>query len=63
VDLGAEHFGIAQAMLGGECEQLVIGHAAPQEIREARGELEIVQAGFGLDAEQELGRDQDGFDG
>ena len=63
MDLRVEHFGIAQAMLAGELEELVIGQAAPQEIGEARGELEIVEMAGGLDAEEETGRNQDGFEG
>ena len=52
----------------GDVDQLVVGDAAPQEEREARGELEIVdgrggRAGAGgvlLGAEDELGAGQDG---
>ncbi len=47
VDLRVENFGIAEAVLRGELEELVVGQAAPQEIREARGELEIVEASAG----------------
>ena len=63
VDLRVENFGIAEAVLLRELEELVIGQAAPQEIGEARGELEIVEMAGGFDAEEEARRDQNGFDG
>ena len=43
-------------------EELFVGHAAPQEIGEARGEFEVVEAAGGLDAEEEARRDEDGFE-
>ena len=66
VDLRAKDFGIAQAVFERELEKLVIGHAAPQKIAEARGELEIIQAVIAvagrLDAEKEMRRNQDSFE-
>ncbi len=63
VDLRAEHFGIAETVLPGELEKIIVGQAAPQEIGEARGELEIVEMAGWLDAEEEARGNQDGFDG
>ena len=65
--LRAEHRGLAQlASLGGR-QQLIVGNAAPQKERQPRRELEVADAirrsGRGvrriaLDAEQELGADE-----
>jgi hypothetical protein len=63
MDLATQDFGIAEAMGERELEQLIVGHAAPEEIREARGELEIVEVAGGLDAKEETRRDEDGFEG
>ena len=61
-----------QLALRGEVEQLVVGHAAPEEVREPRGQLEVVDrqpAGavrprsVELDPEEELRRDQHRLDG
>ena len=41
--LGAQDGGLGQLAALGRVEQLVVGDAAPQEEREARGELEISQ--------------------
>ena len=59
---------LTQRALPGVREQLVVGHAAPQEVRQPRGQLVIVQRadcprdcwrlGIELDAKQEMGRDQ-----
>ena len=63
MDLGAQNFGGAQAMIARELEQLVVGQAAPEEIGKARGELEVVKVASWLNAEQEAGRNEDGFEG
>jgi hypothetical protein len=62
VNLSAKDLGIAKAVLRGELEQLFVRHAAPQEIRKARGELEIGEGSGRLDAEQEARRNENGFD-
>ena len=59
----------AELAVVGEAEEFVVGHCAPEEVREAGGEfvilkwadLRVVGALFG--AEEELGRDEDGFEG
>ena len=65
--LRLEHAAVAQRSLGGAVEQLVVRDAAPQEERQAGGELDVVdavrRAGRGarriqLDAEQEVGAHQ-----
>src|SRR5262245_57407611 len=44
VDLLSQHTGVAEALRFGKLEQLLIRHAAPEEERHARRELEIAQA-------------------
>jgi hypothetical protein len=61
----------AQTTLRGKLRQLVVGHGAPQEIRQPRGQLELVQQPYlgavgpvvQFGAEQELGRAQHGLHG
>ena len=53
-----------QRPLAGLAEQLVVGHAAPEEVREPAGQLELGQRAvlarlLGLDQEQELRRGED----
>ena len=63
-DLGLEHVGLTQLALAGVVEQLVVGHAAPEEVRQPRGQLPVVdgvrRASLGrlvdLDAEEEVRR-------
>ena len=63
-DLAADLGGVAQVARLGPGQQLVIGHAGPEEIRQARGQLEPTEpaggarAGVNLGAEEEVGRDQ-----
>ena len=70
--LGPQHVGVAQAARRRHVDQLVVGQAAPQEERQARGQLEAADGirGAGvhprriaLDAEQELGARQQGPQG
>ena len=66
-DLPVETFGSRSCAVAGQVEQLVVGHAAPEEIGEARGEFPIVELALGpgivglrieLDAEQEARGDE-----
>ncbi len=66
-DLALEHGRVFQPSVGRGVQQFVIGHAAPQEKREARrqvhvADLIVVRGRFcrlRLDAEQELGADEE----
>ena len=56
-------------LLSGQPEQLVVGHAAPEEVRQSRRELVVAQlVGIArrrrilFDSEQEIGRDEHRFD-
>ena len=70
-DLALEHRWIRQPSSLRHLEQLGVGNGAPQEERQARGELDVADAirlaaldpGILLDAEQELRRDEHRFDG
>ncbi len=62
-DLSLEHLGLAQLAALRQVEQLVVRDAAPEEERQARGELDVRDAvgrvrrdagRVGLDAEEEL---------
>ncbi len=71
----AHDFGLeiaAEPFFGGEGEQPIVGHGAPEEIGEARGEGEfvdgmdggrIVWVGLEFAAKEEAGRNQDGGEG
>ena len=67
-DLGVEFRGIPQIAARGGVEQRVVGQAAPEKKRKARGQFEIADAvggagrnarGVGLDAEEELRAHED----
>jgi hypothetical protein len=71
-DLLLQHGGLFQLAASGEIQQLVVGNAAPQKERQARGELEIIDfvrdAGLSFrriafHAEQKLRADQDSSQG
>ena len=70
--LRLEHRRIAEGAVDGAVEQLVVRDAAPQEERQARGQLQVAdavgRAGRGvrriaLDAEEELGADEQPLEG
>src|SRR5271169_198068 len=48
-------------MFGSELEELLVGHAAPQEIGKTRGKLEVVEI-VGFDTEEEARRNENGFE-
>ena len=67
-DLRGKHGGLMQLRFFGETEEFLVGDAAPEEERQARGEVQVGQMirralrrdGRGpLDAEEEFGRDED----
>ena len=68
IDLRGEDGGVLEFALGGEVEELVVGHGGPEEVREAGGHFVVADgadAGFGiivLHAEEEAGGDENGFE-
>ena len=48
LDLPLEVVALAQRAAPGQREQLVVGHAAPQEVRQPRGQLVVVERANGL---------------
>ncbi len=65
--LRLQHAAAAQRALAGQAEQLVVGHAAPEEVRQPAGQLEVVQVAHGarvvgtairLNPEEEVRRDE-----
>ena len=68
--LAIEIVGFAQLAGAARREQLLVGHAAPEEVRQPRGQFVIVERADGLrvvarrvelDAEQKVRRDQHGL--
>ncbi len=59
----AEHVGLAQLLLLGEREELVVGHRAPEKVRQPAGQGKVVELARPLAEEQELGRDQHALQG
>src|SRR6185436_1520895 len=62
LDLGAERLGSRELLLLGEREQLVVRHAAPEEVRHPAGQGEVVELPGPLAEVEELGRDEDGLE-
>lgn len=71
-DMGVEIRRRAQFTALGGVEEGIVGDAAPEEEREARGEFDVADAvggagseasGIGLDAEEELRADENGAEG
>ena len=62
LDLLAERVRLAQLALLGEGEQFLVGHRAPQEVRQPAGQGEVVELAGLLAQEQELRRDQHGLE-
>ncbi len=58
LDLRAKRLRLAQLALFGEGEQFLVGHRAPQEIRQPAGQGEVVELAGLLLEEQELRRHQ-----
>ena len=59
LDLRAQRLGLAQFLLLGEGEQFLVGHRAPEEVRQPAGQGEVVELAGLLAEEEELRRHHD----